>query len=317
MILVCGEALIDLFVAAPALATAAELPAQAIAGGSPFNVAVGLARLGERCGYFGGIGKDGLGGFLLGRLRAENVDTAWVKRSDLPTPLVVVVPGADGHPAYTFPGALCADRDVTARDLPGALPDTVAAIAFGSWPMATEPVGSALLSLAEREAGRRVISLDPNLRPAMAGPLPAWRERFQRFARLATLIKLSREDLHAAWGERADPDALAAGWLSGGAELVVLTDGGDGAIAYHAAGVVRAPARRVVVVDTVGAGDTFHAALLGWLSESGRLRRGAIAAMTRDEVAALLGFAITAASITCGRRGADLPTRADLQAAAV
>ncbi len=315
MILVCGEALIDLFVTAPAEATGAALPAQAIAGGSPFNVAVGLARLGQSASYLGGIGADGLGDFLLGRLRAETVDIAWVKRSGLPTPLVVVVPGADGQPTYTFPGALCADRDVLVEDLPGALPDTVEAIAFGSWPMIAEPVGAALLALAEREAARRVISLDPNLRPAMAGPLPAWRERFQRFARLATLIKLSREDLHAAWGEQADPDALAAEWLSGGAELVVLTDGGDGAIAYHAAGAVKAPARTVPVIDTVGAGDTFHAALLAHLRETGHLRRGAVAAMTRDEVAALLRHAILAASITCSRRGADLPTRADLQAA--
>ena len=316
MILVCGEALIDLFVEAPALSASAELPARAIAGGSPFNVAVGIARLGVPSGYFGGIGADPFGEFLLGRLRHEGVDPSWVKRSAAPTPLVVVAPRSDGQPSYTLPTWPCADRDIEAADIPGALSDGVAAIVFGSWPLAIEPASSALLSLAEREAGRRVISLDPNLRPAMIGSMPAWRARFQRFADVATIIKLSREDMQAAWGD-ADADGLAAAWLHKGVALVVVTDGGDGATAYHAAGKLHVAARRVMVVDSVGAGDAFHAALLARLHENGRLTRQGVAGLDAGEIRALLDYAVLAASITCSRRGADLPTRADVRAASL
>lgn len=310
MILVCGEALIDLFVGT---AAAAELPARAIAGGSPFNLAVGLSRLGAASAYLGGISTDALGGFLLGRLAAERVHTGFARRSARPTPLVVVAPGPDGQPAYTFHATNCADRDVAPDDLPPALPG-VQALALGSYAIAVEPVGSALLALAAREAGRLPISLDPNVRPALAGDPAAWRTRFAAFARLATVIKLSREDLQLAWGPDADPARHAAGWLADGAELVVLTDGAAGATAFHAAGTCRVPGRAVEVIDTVGAGDTFHAALLAGLAGRGALRRGGVAALDAAALDAVLARAVLASSITCTRRGADLPTAAEVDA---
>ena len=311
MILVCGEALIDLFVGSAAPASPAELPARAIAGGSPFNVAVGLARLGAPAAYLGGIGTDVFGDLLRARLRAERVDVALVKRSADPTPLVVVGAGPDGVPAYTFHATACADRDLTPADLPDPLPDRIQAVALGSYALAVEPVGSTLLALAEREAGRRAISLDPNLRPALIGELAAWRHRFARFAATASMIKLSAEDLHIAW-PGMDAASLAASWLACGTALVVLTDGPHGATAFHASGQVHVPGRTVVVQDTVGAGDSFHAALLAGLHDAGRLSRAAIAAMDAPALTALVANAVLASSITCTRRGADLPSRTDL-----
>ena len=309
MILVCGEALVDLFVDGAAPLHSAELPARAVAGGSPFNVAVGLARLGARPGFFGGISTDRFGAFLLERLQAEGVDTGCVKRSAAPTPLVVVATGADGSPAYTFHAQHCAYGDVMLADLP-AQPT---ALALGSFSLTVEPVGSTLLALAEREAGRIAISLDPNVRPVFIDDLPAWHRRFARFAAVATIIKLSTEDLHTAWGA-GQADTQAAAWLAGGAELVVITDGADGATAYHASGKIAAPGRLVDVVDTVGAGDTFHAALLARLAELGRLRPGGLADIPQPALQDLLDYAVLAASITCTRRGANLPTRAELAA---
>ncbi len=214
MILVCGEALIDLFVGGPA--AAARLPATAVAGGSPFNVAVGLARLGAPAGYLGGLSGDPFGAFLAARLAAEGVDTTFAKRSAKPTPLFVVAPDAVGHPAYTAHAHDCADRDFTEADLPRALGPEVDALAMGSYVLAIEPVGVALLALAERERARRVVSLDPNLRPAAVGDLGRWRDRFARFARTASVIKLSEEDLHAAYGRDADPAEWARRWLAAG-----------------------------------------------------------------------------------------------------
>jgi fructokinase len=316
MILVCGEALIDMFIAGPAPGRRADRAARAIAGGSPFNVAVGVARLGTPAGFLGGIGTDGLGDFLLDVLQVEGVDIALVKRSTRPTPLVAVSTGADGQPGYVFYAAGCAYADVELADLPAHLPDAVAALIFGSFSMTVDPVGKTLLALAEREKDRRFISLDPNVRPALMGDPAAWRDRFASFARTASLIKLSVEDLQAAWGADAPMDVLAANFLANGVELVVVTDGPRGATAYHPIGKMAVPGRLVEVVDTVGAGDSFHAALLADLAQRGHLRRGAVSNMAEAALRAVLEQAVLAAGITCSRAGADLPTRADMVAAA-
>jgi fructokinase len=313
MILVCGEALIDLFVGGPA--SGATLPAIAAAGGSPFNLAVGLARLGAPAGYLGGLSTDGFGGFLAARLAAEGVDTRFVKRSARPTPLVVVSPDAAGHPSYTFHAQDCAERDLTAADLPASLGPEVEALAIGSYAMAVEPVGSTLLALAEREGARRVVSLDPNLRPVLVGDLGRWRARFDRFLRTAAIVKLSEEDLQAGFGAEADPADLARRWLAAGPSLVVLTQGAAGATAFHACGSFQEPGRPVEVADTVGAGDTFHAALLARLRQRGLLRREALAALDPTALRDALRYAAIAAGITCTRRGADLPRAAEVEAA--
>lgn len=313
MILVCGEALIDLFVGGPG--ADGRLPATAAAGGSPFNVAVGLARLGAPSGFFGGLSTDAFGAFLAARLEAEGVDTGLAKRSAKPTPLVVVSPDAAGHPAYTFHAHDCADRDVADADLPPVLAPGVEALAIGSWPMVVPPVSGALLALAGREAGRRVVSLDPNLRPSMVGDLARWRKGFGRLVPTAAIIKVSEEDIQIAYGPGADPAALAREWLGTGPSLVVLTRGPDGATAFHAAGVFHEPGRPAPVVDTVGAGDTFHAALLARLRQRGLLRRDALAALDQKALRDVLRYAVVASGVTCTRRGADLPSGADVDAA--
>lgn len=311
MILVCGEALIDLFVAAPTPGLH-NLPAQAVAGGSPFNVAVGLARLQAPSGFLGGLSRDALGRFLIGLLEREGVDVSVVRHSDRPTPLVVVAPGPDGQPGYTFHAANCAYQDVPLDHLPSELPETTTALVFGSFSLTSEPIGSTLLALAEREAPHRVISLDPNVRSALAGDPVAWRQRFADFARVATLIKLSVEDVQLAYGADADPAERATDWLAAGVPLVVVTDGAAGATAYHASGHIAVPARNVEVVDTVGAGDSLHAALLARLGETGRLDRKAIVELDQAALRDVLSYAVRAAGVTCSRRGADLPNKEDL-----
>jgi fructokinase len=305
MILVCGEALIDLFVGE---ADGRGLNAHAATGGSPFNVAVGLARLGVPTGFLGGISTDRFGRLLADTLAAEGVETRFLKRSARPSPLVVVSPDADGQPSYVFHAHECAERDLVEADLPATA--AFQAIALGSYALAVEPIGSSLLALTER-AGDLVVSLDPNLRPSIVGDLDAWRRRFERFVRTAAIVKLSREDLVAAYGP-ADPAVLAAGWFLRGVLLVVVTDGEKGATAYHRDGTLWRPGRTVAVVDTVGAGDTFHAALLARLSQQGLLTRTALAALDDAALADLLDYACAAASITCTRRGADLPHAADV-----
>lgn len=308
MILVCGEALIDLFVGEP---DGTALAAKALAGGSPFNVAVGLARLGVPVGFLGGVSTDRFGRLLAETLTREGVGTRFLKRSDRPTPLVVVSPDQDGQPSYVFHTHDCAERDLLVADLP---PEAFQAIVLGSYLLAVEPAASTLLALAERAAGHSVVSLDPNLRLSLIGDLDTWRERFERFVRTAAIVKLSREDLVAAYGE-TDLAKLVSGWFLRGVQLLVVTDGANGAIAYHRDCMVQRPGRPVPVIDTVGAGDTFHGALLARLSQKGLLTRSALAALDEAALTDLLDYAIAAASITCTRRGADLPRRADVELA--
>jgi len=311
MILVCGEALVDLFAEA---GTGAEVPARIVAGGSPFNVAIGLARLGIEVGFLGGISRDGFGTLLADLLAREGVDDRYLVRTDRLTTISVVTTGRDGHPSYAFHGEGAADRSLTAADLPAALPDTVRALTFGSYTMAVEPVGSAFAALAERECGRRVISVDPNLRPTAIGDMSGWHRAAERFYRAVTIVKASDEDIRIAWDGQLTLAEAASHWLDLGARLVVVTQGEQGATAFSAAGQVSAPGHRVTVRDTVGAGDTFHAALLARLAHTDRLSREAIAALDREALADLLAYAAAAAAITVTRRGADLPTAAEVEA---
>lgn len=309
MILVCGEALIDLFTTSD---DRGELILKAVVGGSPFNVALGLARLESPVAFLAGISQDYFGSRLVDTLRKEGVDTSLVKRSERPTPLVLVSPDAQGHPSYTFYAHDSAVQDVQLADVSRPLPDSVAAIALGSYALAVEPVGSALLTLAEREAQRTVIALDCNLRPALVGPLDSWRQRIERFARCASIIKLSEEDFASGWGDNAQPDDQAAAWIDLGAKLVVMTHGARGATAWHRSGRVWVPALPVKVVDTVGAGDSFQAALLARLAQNGLLTSAALSTLKRNAMLDALHYASFAASLTCGRRGADLPRLADI-----
>lgn len=311
MILVCGEALIDLFVDPP---EGTEMPARAVAGGSPFNVAIGLNRLGIKTAFLGGISRDRFGQLLAETLVREGVDDRFLVRTDKLSTISAIATAHDGQPSYSFHGEGAADRSLELADLPAVLPAEVQALTFGSYTMVVEPVGSAFAALAERESGQRVISVDPNLRPTVVGDMARWSNAAERFYRSATLIKASDEDVRIAWDGQITIAEAASYWLDRGAKLVVITEGVRGAVAFSEAGSISVPGRQVAVQDTVGAGDSFHAALLAQLAKTGRLHPEAIAALDLAAIAELLTYATAAAAITVTRRGADLPTAAEVEA---
>ncbi|MCV9936148.1 carbohydrate kinase [Boseaceae bacterium BT-24-1] len=311
MILVCGEALVDLFLDVP---DGAEMAGRAVAGGSPFNVAIGLARLGVPVGFLGAISRDGIGAMLAERLSREGVDGSQIVRSDRLSTISAVATGADGQPSYGFHGEGAADRFLTPAELPAELPPEVRALSFGSYSMAVEPTGSTLALLAEREHGRRVISVDPNLRPGVVPDMALWARAAERFYRAATIVKVSDEDIRIAWDGRLSLQEAAAYWLELGAKLVVITRGAEGALGFCSAGQVESPARVVEVRDTVGAGDSFHAALLARLSQTDRLSIEGVATLDHAALSEVLNYAAMAASITVGRRGADLPKAVEVEA---
>lgn len=304
MILVCGEALIDLFIGAP---TVNGLAAEAVAGGSPFNVAVGIGRLGRPAAFLSTLSEDPFGDFLAARLAEAGVAPTYLHRCPNRTTLSVVATNAAGEPQYSFYAPDSADRALTIEDLPEQLPPTVNAIAAGSYALGVEPIADTIETLLLRESGSRVISLDPNVRPRVVGDLTTFRHRFERLLATATIVKASLEDVELLYPE-TDPLIVARGWLERGPGLVIVTRGHEGPIAVSKNMSVERPAPRIDIVDTVGAGDTFHAALLSWLDAQSLLSPERIADLTAEDVRTALNFAAAAAAIVCTRRGADPPT---------
>lgn len=308
-VLVCGEAIVDLFVDV----ANGEMRAKPVLGGSPFNVAIGLARLDVPTSFFGGLSGDSFGAAIRARLLAEKIDTRYAIATDRLTTISVVGTDAAGRPAYAFHGEGKADRNVEIADLPAALADDISTLVMGSYTLAVEPVATAHLALARRETGRRLISIDPNLRPMVTPDIDRWRHQFSALLPCAGIIKASDEDLGIAFPGTAHRD-LVAGWFAAGVTLCVITQGADGASAWRPG---REPivvgGRDVELVDTVGAGDSFHAALLASLHRVDALSRQAIAALDDAHLSDALAFGVTASAITCTRLGADPPRSAELR----
>jgi fructokinase len=286
----------------------------AVPGGSPFNVAIGIARLGSKAGFLSKISSDFFGRYLIRTLVKAGVDQRFLVSSPHQTTLSVAVTRADGEAQYAFYGHDAADRSLLPAEIPATLPDEVSAIAIGSYTLAIDPTASAIEHLIERETGRRVVSIDPNIRPNVIGDPKAWRPRFERLLGRCTIVKASVEDLTYLYGSGMDAAAWARHWLTAGPKLIIITRGGDGVSVFFANATFDLPVRKVDVVDTVGAGDSFHAALLVCLEEQNLLRPAAVAGLSLDAVTRAMDFAIVASSITCSRQGADMPARADVEA---
>ena len=332
MMLVCGEALLDVFAAGD---TATGMALEARVGGSPFNLAVGLARLGQPVAFFSAVSSGFMGERLMRALHDEGVNTSAVLRTDAPTTLSVVGLDAAGVPSYAFYGERGADRQLPLSALanvpgrlerPGELSATnpiiaiseisaISAINVGSYATVVEPIASTLRALVEREralgAGGALIAFDPNIRLNVEPDLQRWRDQLAWMLPRTDLLKISDEDLGLLAPGLAAAD-FARNALAHGVRAVVVTRGAEGAVAWTAHADASTPPVPVTVIDTVGAGDTFQAALLTWLAEHGALSADALGALSAARLQDALAFAARAAAITCSRRGADMPRRAEL-----
>ncbi len=307
MFIVCGEALFDVFATGD---TPTGIGFDGRIGGSPFNVALGLARLAQPVAFLGGIGTGFAGERLMRALADEHIGTACVARLDAPTTLSLVGVDAAGVPSYAFYGHGAADRLLQPSHL-DAVPASARAFHFGSFAMVVQPVGATQRLLVEREHRRSVISYDPNIRTNVEPDLDVWRATLQWMLPRTHLLKVSDEDLGLLYPGRSI-ESFAADALAAGTPLVVVTRGGEGAVGFTARDQAAAKPAPVNVVDTVGAGDTVQAALLTWLAEHEALSPEAIRRLDGAALQAALQFAVRAAAITCSRRGADLPRRHEL-----
>lgn len=301
MILCCGEALIDML---PRTTTLGEDAYAPYAGGAIFNTAIALGRLGVPTGFFTGLSDDMMGDILRKTLAESGVDYSYCATLSRPT-TVAFVKLVNGHATYAFYDEGTAGRMITEAELPD-LGDDCEALHFGAISLIPEPCGSTYEALLKREHDKRVISLDPNIRPGFIKDKDAHMARIRRMAGMADIVKFSDEDL--AWfGLEGDEDALARHWLRHGAKLVVVTRGAQGAVGYTAAHKVTVPSERVTVVDTVGAGDTFDAGVLASLKMQNLLTKQQVSALSEDQIAKVLALGAKAAAVTVSRAGANPP----------
>ena len=329
MIVVCGEALIDMI---PARGGAAQLrrrpqrPATPLMnrpgaadgyvptpGGSPFNLAVGLARLGTPVSLLSRLSRDSYGELLLDRLLAEGVDARFLHRGPEPTTVAFVQDKAGLEPQFSF-SEQGADRNLTLADLPQAFPPEVLGMHFGSIALVLEPVASTLEACMAREKGRRMISLDPNVRPALIHDRTGYRRRLEGWLQFTDLAKVSRADLGWLY-PRERPELVARRWLELGPALVVVTCGADGCSGFTQSRALDVQAMPMEVSDTVGAGDSFTAGLLAWLYQHGILAARKLTTLSDKELGGALAYAAAAAALTCGRAGADPPNADEVEAA--
>lgn len=308
---VVGEALVDLVESADAPGTFA-----AHAGGSPYNVALTLGRLGRPVSLVARTGRDTFGRMLEDKARASHVGFERWQIVDEPTTLAVASLDAAGRAQYNFylDGTAGLGWDDSLVDL---LP-TGGILHLGSLASWRPPSGAVLQALQKRtyEAGDTLVSYDPNVRPALIADKRAVRVSIERCIGSAHLIKASDEDIEFLYPDDAMP-SVAARWCELGAALVIVTLGAGGAIAFGPSGeFARRPGLPITVADTVGAGDSFAGGLLDALAAADLATPGALRDAVRaadPRIADALVQAIVVSAITCERHGANPPTRAELE----
>ena len=296
MILCAGEALIDMLPRDGAFAPHA--------GGSVFNTAIALGRLGAPVQFFSGLSSDLFGDILRAELAASKVDSTPAHIADRPTPLAFVTL-TDGHASYAFYDENTAGRMLTADNLPDTAAD---AVFFGGISLVVEPCAAAYTALMAQVAPTAVTMIDPNIRPSFITDEAAYRARLtQMFAR-ADIIKTSDEDLEWITGG-TDASVLFDGT---DVQVILLTRGAEGVTVLTRDAAADVPAQKAQVVDTVGAGDTFSAGFLANLETAGLLTKSALSGASMDDLTRAAAFGARVAAITVARAGANPPWASEL-----
>ena len=313
MIISCGEALIDMV--KRVLKETGETVYVPCLGGSPFNTAVAVARQKVPAGFLGRISTDFLGEKLVSHLTANGVSTEYITRSRENTTLGFVEIAQGKEPEYVFYTEGAADRSLQISDLPPSPVKEIRCVHFGSISMTMEPVASTIEHFIRREAARGedapLISLDPNVRPFMIPDKSVYIKRFEGWLALADIAKISAADFDFIYpGLGLEKSLLRV--LELGPEMALTTLGAGGALGLLKKPDgeilrVHAPVVDLPVVDTIGAGDTFHGAFLSWLDRREKMDRQKLAALSEAEFYDALFFANKAASLVCSRQGANPP----------
>jgi fructokinase len=298
---VCGEVLIDLIPVAPGSNDRAPH-----VGGGPANTAKALARLGHDVHFIDGISTDAYGEMSRDELVADEVKLDLAKSSDLPTALAIVSLNENGGASYEFKLDNTATFDFSLDWLPDPSKYKPNVLHIGTLVTVIQPGADVLYDWALQVAEFAPIVFDPNIRPAVMGDRDLYEAAVEKWAAISSVIKVSDDDVAWLFPDQSLDD-VAERWVRDGAALVVITRGSEGLIGFTADGAVEVPGVKVVVADTVGAGDTVGAIVVEAMVEKG------IMALTGDVLQDVLHRAAKAAAITCSRPGANPPYKHELK----
>jgi fructokinase len=301
--LVIGESLVDV------VEQGGQVTGEHV-GGSPLNVAVGLARLGRDIDFLTHIGDDPYGRRITEYVKASGVQLVSGSVAAAPTPTARVTVCNDGSAAYSF------ELDWRLSGTPEVGPPLF--VHTGSIAAVREPGCLAVAALIDTYHVSATVSFDPNVRPALIADRDLARQRIEHLVERSDIVKVSEQDLRWIDPDRP-PERMAQTWLALGPCVVAVTMGDRGAVAVCSAGLTRVPARPARVIDTIGAGDAFTAGLIDalWTMDLlGAQRRADLRGIDLDALTSALEAASKAAALTVARAGADLPDRAALDAPA-
>ncbi len=306
MIISLGEALIDFI-------SVEGLQFNGFPGGSPFNTAVAVSRLGTPSKFLGRISRDMFGNQLVEYLEENSVETDLIRRTGDKTTLSFVQKQADGQAKYAFFANSTADRNwKTEEMLKIKLPEDAWIVHFGSISVSQEPCGTAITDFLKKNHTGRMLSFDPNIRPSLVENRTDYLRRFRELCNISSLIKLSDEDLEWIYPDIASDEAVKT-LLNSGISLIALTTGKTGAWLINRNNRVLSPIYNLPVSDTIGAGDTFHGAMLSYIHDKNWLTGEILARLTKEELLDLGNFANKAAGINCSRSGANPPTAREME----
>jgi fructokinase len=294
---VCGEVLIDL------IPDGTER--KAVVGGGPANTAKALSKLGITTQFIDGISTDQYGKMALKELQKDGVLLDFVKFSDKPTCLAIVSLNSKGGATYEFVIDDTATFDFSHSWLPEAVDKKPLLLHIGTLVTAIEPAASVLFEWAKKVSLAAPIVFDPNIRPAVMSDREQYVKQVERWVSISNAVKVSDDDIYWLYpGE--DLDKVTKRWLGMGPELVVVTFGDKGLVGYREGSKISVDAKKVVVADTVGAGDTVGAILVEAIIEDG------LDKLTGERLSLMLDRAARAAAITVSRSGALPPERDEI-----
>lgn len=301
-ILVIGETLVDL-VPGPE-------GREAILGGSPYNVAIGLGRLGAQVAIATSISTDKDGDRFKAALQADHVDLTYTAIVDAPSPTALVEEGTkESGPRYIF--TLTGTAFDQPAHLPAEWPQDLKHIHAGSIAAILGPMARTVLDAFAKARGRITTSYDPNIRPMITPDHEPTRRDVEQRVALADIVKASEEDLDWLYPHRPQHE-IAYEWLEHGARLVIVTRGGKGAEAFTRKDHLIVPAPAIELADTVGAGDSLMSALLFAMERDGALGATPVA-WTQSAIGKWLSFAVRAAAFTCKQKGSNPPRLRDIE----
>ncbi|MET8217123.1 carbohydrate kinase [Streptomyces hirsutus] len=300
---VLGESVADIFEDRDR-SDSGGLALRALAGGGPANTAVALARLGTPSRFLGRFSDDAFGTLLRARLNASGVDLTGSVTGSEPSTLAVADLNATGQAPYTFYADGAADWQWTDSELAATRNDDAVCLHTGSLALIRRPGDSRIEEHLAQVREHATVSIDPNVRPLLVPP-STYRERLPHWCAVADVLRLSEDDC-AILAPDTGLDEACDTWHAAGARLVVITLGGNGALASLDGVRVTVTAPPVTVVDTVGAGDSFTAGLLHRLAALGHLG-GRLNTLTLHDVTNACSFAAHVAALTCSVPGANPP----------